>query len=64
MLTRHKYDSLAHSEMRQIIARLIWKYDFELVDHKWLDVPWHDQPVQASYVKPPLNVKFSFRPGR
>ncbi|CAN8095155.1 unnamed protein product [Discula destructiva] len=56
--------SLAHSEMRQILARLLWKYDIELVDREWHDRPWHDQQVRASYIKPPLNVRLKLRPDR
>lgn len=44
------------------MARLVWKYNFELVDREWLEKPWLDQPVRASYVHPPLNVKLSLRP--
>jgi cytochrome P450 len=53
--------NLAHSEIKQIMARLLWKYNIELVDREWYDKPWHDQPVRASYVHPPLNVRLSLR---
>ncbi|RII17407.1 hypothetical protein CUC08_Gglean002502 [Alternaria sp. MG1] len=53
--------NLAHSEIKQIMARLLWKYNIELVDREWYDKPWYDQPVRASYVHPPLNVRLSLR---
>ncbi|KAI8942914.1 hypothetical protein NX059_000953 [Plenodomus lindquistii] len=56
--------TLANSEIKQIIARLIWKYNLELVDREWLKKPWHDQRVRASYVYPPLNVKLALRQGK
>lgn len=61
-LTEYNQNSLAHSEMRQIMARLLWKYDIELVDREWHNKPWHDQNVHATYVKPPLNVRLTLRP--
>ncbi|EUC49327.1 hypothetical protein COCMIDRAFT_85102 [Bipolaris oryzae ATCC 44560] len=54
--------NLAHSEIKQIIARLLWKYNVELVDSEWLEKPWHDQRVRATYVRPPLNVRLTLRP--
>ncbi|KAK7913919.1 cytochrome P450 [Apiospora marii] len=53
--------NLAHSEIKQIMARLLWKYDVTLVDREWYEKPWHDQAVRASYVHPPLNVRLSLR---
>ncbi|KAK8120200.1 cytochrome P450 [Apiospora kogelbergensis] len=53
--------NLAHSEIKQIMARLLWKYHVALVDREWLEKPWHDQRVRASYVRPPLNVRLILR---
>ncbi|KAF5848808.1 hypothetical protein GGP41_009943 [Bipolaris sorokiniana] len=54
--------NLAHSEIKQIMARLLWKYNVELVDREWFEKPWHDQRVRATYVHPPLNVRLTLRP--
>ncbi|EUC26939.1 hypothetical protein COCCADRAFT_42157 [Bipolaris zeicola 26-R-13] len=53
--------NLAYSEIKQIMTRLLWKYNVELVDREWLERPWHDQRVRASYVHPPLNVRLTLR---
>ncbi|KAH7552601.1 hypothetical protein BM1_08552 [Bipolaris maydis] len=54
--------NLAHSEIKQIMTRLLWKYNIELVDSEWFEKPWHDQRVRATYVHPPLNVRLTLRP--
>ncbi|RMZ70659.1 cytochrome p450 [Pyrenophora seminiperda CCB06] len=55
---------LAHSEIKQIVARLLWKYEVELVEGVWRERDWCDQRVRASYVHPPLRVRLAVRRGK
>ncbi|KAK7427044.1 hypothetical protein QQZ08_006471 [Neonectria magnoliae] len=52
--------NLGYAEMRLILARLLWNFDFELVDPK--DKDWiYDQPMYGLWEKPPLKVHLTHR---
>lgn len=50
--------SLAYVEMRLIFARLLWNFDFELVDK---DFTWTKQKAFIVWDKEPLMVKVNQR---
>lgn len=47
---------MAYAEIRLTLAKLLWNFDFELVDDddRWLT----EQKVYLIWEKPPLMVKF------
>jgi hypothetical protein len=49
--------SLAHHEMRVILASLIWNFDFELCP---ISENWLDQKVHFLWAKSPLMVKVAY----
>ncbi|KAI9150878.1 Isotrichodermin C-15 hydroxylase [Paramyrothecium foliicola] len=52
--------NLAYAEMRLILARLLWNFEFELVDPK--DKDWiYGQPMYGLWEKPPLKIRLSHR---
>ncbi|KAF5024602.1 hypothetical protein F66182_3365 [Fusarium sp. NRRL 66182] len=52
--------NLAYAEMRLILSRLIWNFDFKLFDPK--DKDWiYDQYMYGLWEKPPLKVYLSHR---
>ena len=53
--------SLGHLEMRLIMAKIIWTFDFRVTDDK---LDWNaDNRCYMLWVKPPLPVQFTRRPG-
>ncbi|KAF9891590.1 hypothetical protein FE257_003601 [Aspergillus nanangensis] len=48
--------NLAYSEMRVILARVLWNFDFEL-DRSQTGVEWHRQRTFSFWEKPPLMVR-------
>ena len=50
--------NLAYSEMRSILARMLWHFEWELCDDS---KGWKNQPDYLLWSKPPLNVKLSHR---
>ena len=50
--------SLANHEMRIILAKLLWNFDFELRPES---ENWIDQKVYLLWVKPPLMVNARYR---
>lgn len=55
-LTHTFFHSLANSEMRVILCRLVYNFDFELVDKEFA---WLDQKVYKSRIKDALMVKIT-----
>ena len=54
-------DSLGHLEMRLIMAKIIWTFDFRVTDDR---LDWNaDNKCYMLWVKPPLPVQFTRRPG-
>ena len=53
-----KGHSLAYSEMRSIVARMLWHFEMELCEESRR---WADQKVYILWDKPPLKVKLSKR---
>jgi hypothetical protein len=50
------YHSLAYAEMKLVLARIIYDFDFELADP---GLDWFDQRVYTLWDKKPLFLKFS-----
>lgn len=48
--------SLAYAEMRLVMAKVLYNFDLELVDH---ESDWFDQKYFTLWVKGPLMVKLS-----
>lgn len=48
--------NLAYAEMRTLLARLVWSFDWELVDP---EDNWIDQKVFFLWTKPPLHVNLT-----
>ena len=51
---------MAYSEMRSILARMLWHFEMELCDES---LGWIDQKVHVLWQKPELKVKLSKRVG-
>ena len=51
--------NLAYHEMRLILAKLIWHFDFGLADEQAGEDDWLDQRVLTFWEKRPLRVKIS-----
>lgn len=57
-------DSLAYAEMRFILARMIWNFDFQIAEESrdWAEglrswLIWEKRPLQV-YLKPRKKVEF------
>ena len=50
------FNSLAYMQMRMILARVLWNFDFELLDSS---KNWDDQKVFMAWDKKPLNIKIA-----
>jgi cytochrome P450 len=48
--------SLAYTEMRLVLARLIWNFELELAEDS---IDWLPQQIFAVWKKGPLNVKLT-----
>ena len=51
---------LAMAEMRLILARMLWNFDFELCPES---EGWIEQKIKLLWVKPPLMCKVTLREG-
>lgn len=51
--------NLAFSEMRQILARVLWNFDLELVDG--VNIHWEKQKIYTVWDKGPLSVRVKIR---
>ena len=47
-------NSLAYAEMRLILARILWKFDLELMNDS---KAWNEQSIYTFWDKGPLNIR-------
>ncbi len=52
--------NLALAEIRLILARMLWNFDFEICPES---EKWTDQKIKTLWIKPPLMCKAKIREG-